>query len=769
METVSGYISHIIYQNADNGYAVFELKTDDGILTVTGNAGMLAEGLSLECHGRTVNHPTYGEQFALESYEQIEPRDQSGIERYLGSGAIKGIGPALATRIVKEFGADTIRVIEEEPELLSKVRGISESGARAIGIQVSEQRDQRNAMIFLQKYGISLALSLKIYETYGNEVYSVLEKNPYRLADDVTGVGFKIADGIAMNAGFAFDCDFRIKSGICYVLVSAISEGHTYLPVDVLLGHARAKLGVDEVSRDYLTALVMDKKIVISKKCDEEIVYLKPYYYMERGTAEKLTDLDVSFPANAFDAEKILEEIEDADGFEHDECQKEAVISAMTHGVTVITGGPGTGKTTTIDAIIKIFESQDMEVVLAAPTGRAAKRMMEATNHAAKTIHRLLEFEGGDDDDRTRTKFMRNESNPLEADVIIIDETSMVDIFLMSALVKAVPIGSHLILVGDANQLPSVGPGNVLRDIIDSGFFNVVRLEHIFRQSEVGDIIINAHKINAGEEIDTDVRSDDFLFVKRGDISHILGSTITLVTDKLPKYIGANRFDIQVLTPTRKGPLGVENLNKVLQDAINPPQDNKREKQSVNYNFREGDKVIHIKNNYELEWREMNKKGYTVREGKGVFNGDIGYIKSINLFAEELTVIYDENREVTYPFSLLIQLELAYALTVHKSQGSEYPAVVIPLLGGPRQLLNRNLIYTAVTRARQCVCIVGSPDTFLQMVANNEQLMRYSALSDMIREAHNYSALENIGGLEKEAHKDSALENIGGLEKEAED
>lgn len=734
-DTVTGFINHIIYQNPENGYTVLELMGGGDTVTVTGNLGRVSEGESLICRGYFTTHPVYGEQFRCESYEVTEPEDLESIERYLGSGAIKGIGPSLAARIVKEFGDDTLRVLDEEPELLSRVRGISANGAREIAMQVSEKRELRSAMIYLQKFGISLALSVKIYEEYGNDVYNILKTNPYALADDITGVGFHIADDIAKRIGFSADSDFRIRSGIYYALVGAVSDGHVYLPEMELYERAAELLGCEpERFSDALTELVIDKKIVKAERDGEDVIYAAPYYYMELYTAKKLADLNVTYSLDEEKIDRVMSPLIDDEDFEQDEDQRSAVCCAVSHGVTVITGGPGTGKTTTINAIIRVFEEEGLQVALAAPTGRAAKRMTEATGYEAKTIHRLLEFQGGDDADTSSVRFMRNEQNPLDADVIIIDETSMVDIFLMHSLLRAVPYGARLILVGDASQLPSVGAGNVLCDIIDSGCFGVVSLKRIFRQSDAGDIIKNAHKIDAGEPVDTEKKSDDFLFIKRYDSGRILGSIITLVKEKLPDYVHSSRMEIQVLTPMRKGALGVNNLNRVLQEALNPPLPNKREKELSQGIFREGDKVMQIKNNYKIEWTMRSPKGFVIQEGTGIFNGDIGVIKSINLFSEEIVVSFDEGKEVVYPFKGAEELELAYALTVHKSQGSEYPAVVLPLLSGPRPLMNRNLLYTAVTRAKSCVCIVGSPECFLEMAANDEEQRRYSGLAECIRE-----------------------------------
>jgi len=737
MATVTGYVDHIIYQNEENGYTVLELVQDGNTITVTGNLGRISEGESLRAEGRFVVHPSYGEQFQVISYELTEPEDLLSIERYLGSGAIKGIGQAMAARIVKKFKFDTMRILDEEPERLAEIKGISERGARAIAEQAAEKRELRQAMMFLQQYGISLALAVKIYDKYGPELYSMVQTNPYRMADDIPGVGFKVADEIAGRTGIAADSDFRIRSGIYYTLLNAVGAGHVYLPETVLYNKAAELMDVDTESMGkHLMDLILEKK-VISREVDGEMaIYAAPYFYMEQNVAGKLLDLDLSYAVDRATVDGVLQELEQRRGLEPDEVQRRAIETALGHGVTVITGGPGTGKTTTINAIIRVLEEEGMQVALAAPTGRAAKRMAETTGHEAKTIHRLLEFTGSPEEDGERSAvfFEKNESNPLEADAVIIDEMSMVDIFLMNSLLKAISVGTRLILVGDAGQLPSVGPGNVLRDIIESGCFAVVELLRIFRQEEAGDIVVNAHVIHDGGQVDVNRSSRDFLFIKRNDPGHVIGAAITLLRDKLPGYVNAASADIQVLTPMRKGILGVENLNNELQRALNPAAPEKREKQFPQGIFREGDKIMQIKNNYQLEWEQKNRFGVVVDKGAGVFNGDMGVIRGINLFAEELTVEYDEGRLVNYPFSKAEELELAYAVTVHKSQGSEYPAVVIPLLTGPRMLMNRNLIYTAVTRAKRCVCIVGLPETFLAMVENDEEQRRFSGLSCFIRE-----------------------------------
>ena len=735
MEVRKGYVEHIVFRNNDNGYTVFQLVSEEEELTCVGLFSVLAEGELVQVSGYMKEHPLYGEQLQVEQYELLAPEDETAMERYLGSGAIKGIGAAMAARIVRRFKGDTFRIIEEEPERLAEVKGISEKKAIEISAQMEEKKDLRQAMIFLTQYGISVPLAVKIYQQYGNRTYQVVEENPYRLADDISGIGFKIADEIASRIGIHTDSDYRIRSGLLYVLLQATGEGHTCLPKEDLLHRASALLGVEEEQMEtQLMNLCMDRKLVMKEQNGKVMVWYGQYYYMELNVAKMLHDLNLECEMEESQIVKKLSKVEKQASITLDEMQRKAVVEAVKNGVLVITGGPGTGKTTTINAIIRYFETEDMEILLAAPTGRAAKRMTEATGWEAVTIHRLLELSGVPSDDRSTASFERNEENPLEADVIIIDEMSMVDIFLMNALLKAVSVGTRLILVGDINQLPSVGPGCVLKDIIRAGSCPVVQLTRIFRQASQSDIIVNAHKINRGEHVTLDNKSRDFFFLQRQDPNVILRVVLALVQEKMPRYVDARPTDIQVLTPMRKGSLGVENLNEMLQRYLNPPSPEKNEKETARGRFREGDKVMQIKNNYQIEWEARNRYGIAIDKGTGIFNGDMGIVQQIDLLAETMEVLFDDYRTVTYSFQMLEELELAYAVTIHKSQGSEYPAVVIPLLTGPRMLMNRNLLYTAVTRARSCVTLVGSPETFAQMIDNASEQTRYSGLYDRIRE-----------------------------------
>lgn len=777
MASVKGFVEKIKYRNEENGYTVLSITgCDDGEeYILVGNFSFISEGELVEASGHMTEHPVYGEQLSVESYEIKPPEDTVSMERYLGSGAIKGIGAALASRIVKKFKKDTFRIMEEEPERLAEIKGISEKMAMSIAEQIEEKRDMRQAMMFLQDYGVSMNLAAKIYREYGPAMYGIIKQNPYKLADDIPGVGFKMADEIAARAGILTDSDFRIKSGILYTLLKASGNGHTYLPKEILTAQAAELLGVEqEEIENRLMDMQMEKRLVVKRSREEavqekvfpdegrgaeitevqeteteeasQLVYASQYYYTELNTAKMLHDLNITGDQPEESIRKSLKKIQRQENIELDELQIQAVIEAVNCGLLIITGGPGTGKTTTINTIIRYFELGGLDILLAAPTGRAAKRMTEATGFEAKTIHRLLELSGapveektGDAGERSKManagmRFERNEENPLDADVIIIDEMSMVDIHLMHSLLRAVNVGTRLILVGDVDQLPSVGPGNVLRDMIESQCFHVVKLTRIFRQAAQSDIVVNAHRINEGSQIPLGKKSLDFLFIRQEDPNAIVRSIITLVREKLPGYVHAEMFDIQIMTPMRKGALGVERLNEILQKYLNPPSPEKKERESGGTIFRTGDKVMQIKNNYQMEWELRNQYGVPVDKGSGVFNGDVGIIRDINAFSELMTVEFDEGKMVEYSFKQLEELELAYAITIHKSQGSEYPAVVLPIYPGPRMLMTRNLIYTAVTRAKSCVCLVGIPQVFQSMVDNASQQKRYCGLKDRIQE-----------------------------------
>lgn len=733
-------MEHIVFRNEENGYTVLNLTAESGEITCVGNFQAVHEGEYLEAEGEYTTHAAYGQQFRAETYRIKIPESGLALERYLGSGALKGIGPALAARIVRRFGEDTLRIMEEEPERLSEIKGISEKKAREIGEQMIEKSQMQNAMIFLAQYGISLSLGIKIYNQYQDALYRVLKENPYRMAEDIPGVGFRIADEIAARIGIRVDSGYRLQSGLYYVLGQAGAQGHLYLPRQELLYRAGQLLGGQaDTLEKHLMDLAIDRKVILKEERQEGRepsvnVYTSQAYYLELNTARMLQELNIVCADQEEKLRQNVARMEKSSGIVLDEGQRQAVVQAVKNGLMILTGGPGTGKTTTINAMIRYFEGEGLEISLAAPTGRAAKRMKEATGHEASTIHRLLELSGMAEESSANIRFEKNAENPLEADVVIIDEMSMVDIYLMHALLSAIVPGTRLILVGDMHQLPSVGPGSVLKDMIRSEAFPVVRLEKIFRQAQESDIVVNAHRIQKGEQVVLDNHSRDFFFLQRNEIQVIQKVILTLVSRKLPGYVDARPQEIQVLTPMRKGPLGVERLNEILQKYLNPPSPEKAEKETSGGIFREGDKVMQIKNNYQMEWEIRGRHGIAAQKGMGVFNGDLGTISSINPFAELLTVEYEEGRFAEYTFKQLDELELAYAITIHKAQGSEYPAVVIPLLGGPRMLMTRNLLYTAVTRARKCVVLTGSAETFRAMIENQREENRYTTLAQRIRE-----------------------------------
>lgn len=746
MEEKKGYVEHIIYRNQENGYTVFEFASqeegEEYLETCVGTFPFINEGEYLTLYGDMVTHPTYHEQFKVQKSESRSPDDAMSMQRYLASGAIKGIGGGLAKRIVDLFGEKTFDIIEKEPERLSEVKGISEKKAMDIAEQFEEKQEMRNALIFLQQYGISNQLAVKIYKTYKDELYGIVKTNPYQLAEDIRGVGFRIADNIAMKTGLDRNSDFRIRAGILYVLSLATTSGHIYLPNEELYRHCVEFLGVSvERLMHVQEEMEYDKSIIR----DGEKIYLPALYYGELNCARMLLDIGSVTQKTGINEEKILEQLQLESDIQLDDRQRLAVLESLKNGLLVITGGPGTGKTTTINMILQLLEEEGQSILLAAPTGRAAKRLSETTGHETQTIHRMLGYNGvgmessdsAEERRETPEAFERNEWNPLEADVIIIDEMSMVDIYLFTSLLKAISVGTRLILVGDVNQLPSVGPGNILRDIIQSKCCPVVKLERIFRQAAKSDIVVNAHKINKGEPILLDNKSKDFFCMEREDEHGVLQMMLWLVRDKMPKYTDCTAFDVQVLTPMKKGELGVIRCNQILQRYLNPESPQKPELTVHDTIFRQGDKVMQIKNNYQMPWKVLGYHGVVIEEGTGVFNGDCGRIEEIDLYNKEVKVVFDEEKHVTYTAGDLEELELAYAITIHKSQGSEYPAVVIPLFHGPRVLLNRNLLYTAVTRGKQCVTIVGRKKTVLDMIQNESEQKRYSTLQIRLKELQN--------------------------------
>ncbi len=744
-KTLEGLVSNIIYRNEGNGYTVFELASGEEETTCVGYFEALHIGETVELYGKYTDHPSYGSQFRAERYEIRIPRDAAAIERYLASGAIKGIGEKLAARIVRTFGDSTLRVMQEEPERLAEIKGISERMAREIGAQTEEQSEMREAMMFLQEYGISLAVGIRIFKEYGSKMYAILKENPYRLAEDIDGIGFRTADEIASRIGIRADAEYRIRSAVLYVLTQTAQEGSVFLPEkDVLSKTAELLELPEELIGAQIGNLAAERKVILGRGENGELhVYHARYYYLEAETARMLCDLNILCGEDDEDVEERIRSLTDRAVIDLEEEQLRAIRYAARYGVTVITGGPGTGKTTVVNEILRYFESIGSDVLLAAPTGRAARRMTEATGYEASTIHRLLEIGAIGDGDEGGFQFARNALNPLEADVVMIDEMSMVDISLMNALLRALTPGTRLVLVGDVDQLPSVGPGRVLRDVIDAGVFPTVRLTRIFRQAETSDIVVNAHRINRGQEPVLDNKSRDFFFLPRDDANRIISNMITLIRDKLPSYVDASPFDIQVLTPMRKGMLGVERLNRILQEYLNPPSPEKEEKEYGEFLFRVGDKVMQIKNDYQLEWEIRGKYGIPVFRGNGVFNGDMGTVTSIDSYSNTMTVTFDEGRTAEYTAEQMNELELAYAVTIHKSQGSEYPAVLLPLLGGPQLLMTRNLLYTAVTRARKCVVILGRQEVVSSMAGNVTEQIRYTSLKERILEIHSVS--EKIG------------------------
>ena len=786
-----GYVEKVIYKNDDNGYAVFTVEGEDGEDIFVGTLRSVAEGMYVSAEGEFVEHPTYDLQFKFTSCEIKMPDDILGVEKYLGSGVIKGVGEALAKRIVKKFKMDSLRIIEEEPERLAEIRGISERKAREIAISYNEKKEMQDALLFLTGLNIPVNLAVKIYNEYGDKLYDVIRTNPYKIAEDIAGVGFKTADGIADSLGINKDSDFRVRAAIMYALSGANRLGHMYLPQKMLVDKTYSLLmneympydpelemticnqvlelsvagkiiikeivressanvatigvsdigvsdiGASDIDTSGMGALDHEGLLDEETQCrPENIIYRVSDYYTELNSAKLLTALDIDFSKAKINIDKVIKSVEDEENIKLADAQRQAVQKAVHHGVAVITGGPGTGKTTIINVLIKIYESLRMNIVLAAPTGRAAKRITEATGYAAQTIHRLLELSGGVDDDDSAYMFARNESNPLETDVIIIDEMSMVDSGIFYSLLKAVTPGTRLVLVGDSNQLPSVGPGNVLKDIIASDVFNVSILDRIYRQGKDSDIIGNAHKINDGIHIEIKNKSEDFFFIPRNGYNEIINELRVLMTKQLPSFFNVDSADIQVLTPMRKFDLGIENLNRRLQEILNPSGHGKPEYVRGDVVFRQGDKVMQVKNNYKQEWKIMDQSGrFAKEEGTGVFNGDIGFVKTVDDYDQKLVIEFDDGRQSEYSYNQLDELEHAFAITIHKSQGSEYPVVVLPLLRCPPKLLNRNLLYTAVTRARRCVVIVGNIGLANAMIDNEDEQKRFTTFALRLREA----------------------------------
>lgn len=727
MEKIEGMVSDIIFKNEDNGYVIAHLSNENNDIVIVGCMPTLTVGESIEVEGKWINHKTYGTQFEVNSFLPVTPSSIEGIYVYLSSGVIKGIGEKMAKRIIEKFGVDTLDIIQNSPHRLSEVEGIGSKKIEQIAKSYEENRELRNIIMHLSPYGITPNFCLKIYKRYKNKAIDIITKNPYKLAEDIRGVGFKVADKIASNLGIDKFSKDRIMQGILYTLNQSLGSGHTYLPKDILIDEASKLLGVDnEYISDSILSLAYDQKIHIERNFgDEEHIYLIPYYLSENGVCKQIIKLSQSqFKELNIDIDEEIEKIEKETDIKLATNQVLAVKEAVEGGLVVITGGPGTGKTTTINTIIKVFENNKQEVLLAAPTGRAAKRMSETSNKDAKTIHRLLEM--GYATDSEELVFLKDEEDPIKADVVIVDEVSMVDIVLMYSLLKAIKPGTRLILVGDSDQLPSVGAGNVLKDIIDSDVINVVRLNEIFRQAQESMIVVNAHRINKGLPLHLNVKGKDFFFIKKDTNEAILEEIVGLVSQRLPKFYNLDKLqDIQVLAPMRKGDLGVTNLNIELQKYLNKEEKFKVEETLQKRIFRVGDKVMQIKNNYTKKWENEDKS----ESGEGIYNGDIGYIYHIDTENKIIYVLFDKTKIVSYEYSELDELDHSFCTTIHKSQGSEFPAIVIPVTWAPPMLLNRNLLYTAVTRAKQLVVLVGDVKYLEFMIKNNRINDRHSNLS----------------------------------------
>ncbi len=728
MDKLIGTVKSIIFRNAENGYSVIEITDDNGDeRTIVGSLPLVTVGERAEFTGEWTEHPTYGPQLRAKSSQTIAPATLGALINYLGSGLIKGVGEATARDIVSTFGMETLNVLEKEPERLREVPGIGRIKASKIALSFAMQKGMRDVMLSLQEFGITVAQSMKLYNTYGDLCIAKLKENPYRLIDDIEGIGFITADKLAVKAGFEPDSPFRIKAGLKYTLQWARQEGHTFLPRERLISVACQLLQADELPAEKMLDELIISGDVLYKLIDNvDSVFLPGMYSAESECARRIMNvasrdamqlmLGLNAQINALEKElKIPLALQ----------QRKAVETALKSGAMVITGGPGTGKTTILKFIIRLLERMGLDYQLCAPTGRAAKRMSEATGTEARTIHRMLGYGASGD------KFLYDEDNPLLTDVIIVDEMSMVDVLLMRALLRATPSGTHLIMVGDADQLPPVGPGNVLRDIIASGVVPVIRLTDIFRQAERGMIVENAHRINNGKQPDLFAGSEDFCFEEISGAEQIIRRVIALNSGKTNKLSTNEPIkDVQVLVPMKKGALGAMNLNSRLQAALNPPSPAKKERKQGEVTLREGDKVMQIKNDYKIPW----KRTKTGEEGTGIFNGDLGTVERIDLSEQEVTVLFDDERAAAYDYSMLDELSLAYAATVHKSQGSEYPVVIMPLAGGAPQLMTRNLLYTAVTRAREQVYILGSSKCVYDMVNNNQIRRRYSALKCLLME-----------------------------------
>lgn len=726
MDKLQGMVSDIVFKNEENGYTIAYLANENDEITIVGCMPTLSVGESIEIEGKWVNHKIYGSQFEVQSFIPVTPSSLEGIYVYLSSGMIHGIGEKMAKRIIDKFGVDTLDIIQNTPERLTEVEGIGIKKVKQIQESYEENRELRNIIIKLSPYGITPNYCLRIYKKYKEKSIEVINKNPYRLAEDIRGIGFKIADDIASKIGIDKYSPDRIMQGILFTLNQSLANGHTYLPKKILIEQSVKILSVEPAFiENGIMDLAYNQKVHLENKNGEILVYLMMYYICENGACKEIIKLSQHEIKDLhINIDEEIKIVEDEDNIQLANNQILAVKEAISNGVTIITGGPGTGKTTTINTIIKIFENNDQKVVLCAPTGRAAKRMSETSNKEAKTIHRLLEM--GFATDSEELVFFKDEEDPIDADVIILDEASMVDIILMYNLLKAVKLGSRLLLVGDSDQLPSVGAGNVLKDIIDSNVIKTVRLNEIFRQARESMIVVNAHKINNGEPLFLNVKNKDFFFLRKNTNEDILNEIIGLVNERLPKFYNVDKLkDIQVLTSMRKGDLGVNNLNIELQKYLNPPNKYKQEEEFAKRTFRVGDKVMQIRNNYTKKWETEDKSD----SGEGIYNGDIGYIFHIDKDKKTVYVLFDKVKIASYKYDELDELDHSFCTTIHKSQGSEFPVVVIPIVWAPPMLLSRNLLYTAVTRAKKLVVLVGDVRYLEQMIKNNRINDRYSNLS----------------------------------------
>ena len=731
MEILDGLVEAVIFKSEDTGYVVAKITANKEVNTIVGTMPLIKEGQQIEVKGEWIKHKQFGRQFNVEEYKEVLPTSTKEIEKYLSTGIIHGIGPVTAKKIVKAFGEETLNILDNNIERLKEVEGIGKKKYNIIYQSYLETRELKDIIMFFQKHGVTINQCLKIYKKFGGDAQNIVSENPYILSDEISGIGFLTSDRIAKSLGIEPISDFRIQSGIKYVLNSFSGLGNTYMPKDKLINEAQRVLSVDkELIEVNIYNSVLEGKIKIEKINEIEAVYSLPYYFCELGVTNKIITLSIeNFQTINSDITFEISSFERKNNIVFADSQKEAILGAFENGIEIITGGPGTGKTTIIKCIIEIYENNGMKVLLAAPTGRAAKRMTESTGREAKTIHRLLEMGVSDNEN---SFFGRGEGEPLEGDVIIVDEASMIDIMLMNSLLKAIKLGTRLIIVGDADQLPSVGPGNILRDLIDSEFIKVVRLKDIFRQGKESMIITNAHRINNGELPYLNKKGGDFFFDNRESNEEILETILDLVNRRLPLFNSKwNKIrDFQVLSPTRKGILGVDNLNNELQSILNPPSKDKKERKFKDSVFREGDKVMQTKNNYSLKWNRIN--GYGDNEGVGIFNGDMGFIESISEENRTVTVVFDDERRIVYDNLYVEELELAYAITIHKSQGSEFKVIITPAFMGSAFLMNRNILYTGITRAKELVVVVGNQRALKYMVDNTNSMERYSSLKERI-------------------------------------